>query len=77
MQTWQMYFTRRHPQGGTSAGKRAQVQQCFGSPKQAADHLPDGSVAAFVSTYVLDILSDEDIEAVLCLADRFTYNLTF
>ncbi len=52
------------------ADNRAEVQQCFGSPTKAADHIPDGSVDAFVSTYVLDILSDQDIEAVLCLANR-------
>lgn len=51
-------------------GKRAEVQQCCGSPKEAADHLPDGSVDAVISTYVLDILSDHDIEDVLCTADR-------
>lgn len=53
-----------------SAGKRAAVQQCFDSPDKAADDIPDGSVDVFVSTYVLDILSNQDIEAVLCLADR-------
>ena len=52
------------------AGKRAQVQQCYGSPKEAANNLAEGSVDAVISTYVLDILSDQDIEDVLYLADR-------
>ena len=43
-----------------------------GSPSQAAADLPDASVDAFISTYVLDILSDEDIDAVLTLAQRYS-----
>lgn len=51
-------------------GKRAHAQTVIGDPSGAAHDLPDASVDAFVSTYVLDILSDEDIEAVLSLAHR-------
>lgn len=51
-------------------GARAQVHVVSGSPSQAAADLPDASVDAFISTYVLDILSDEDIDAVLTLAYR-------
>lgn len=51
-------------------GKRAHAQTVIGDPSGAAYDLPDASVDAFVSTYVLDILSDDDIEAVLSLAHR-------
>jgi len=46
---------------------RAQVQQTDGSPKLP---LPDGCCDRFVSTYVLDLLSAEDIDAVLREARR-------
>ena len=52
------------------AGARSRIEQSTGSPKEAAHDIPDGSVDAFLSTYVLDILSDEDIHAVLSLAVR-------
>ena len=73
---WRLCMGQMCSSGSMCAGKRAQVQLCSGSPRTAADHLPDGSVDAVVSTYVLDILSEQDIEAVLCLADRCTYSLT-
>ena len=37
---------------------------------RAAESVPNGAVDVFLSTYVLDILSDQDIDAVLCLAYR-------
>ena len=46
---------------------RAQVQQSDGSPLV---HAPDGAFDRFVSTYVLDLLSGEDITAVLAEARR-------
>ena len=52
------------------AGGRITVQQSSGDPSAAADHLESGSCDAFLSTYVLDILSEQDIDAVLGLADR-------
>ena len=44
-----------------------------GTPLEAGADLPDGSMDAFVSTYVLDILSDDDIDAVLTLAHRYSF----
>jgi len=41
-----------------------------GEPSTCAPHIPDGSVDVFVSTYVLDLLSDEDTAKVLDLAAR-------
>jgi len=52
------------------AGDRAHVQQVSGDLTQAAKNIPDGAADVFLSTYVLDILSDQDIDAVLCLAHR-------
>jgi ubiquinone/menaquinone biosynthesis C-methylase UbiE len=46
---------------------RAQVEQSDGSPPI---HAPDGAFDRFVSTYVLDLLSREDIAAVLTEARR-------
>ncbi|DBB05164.1 TPA: hypothetical protein ACH3X3_010409 [Trebouxia sp. C0006] len=51
-------------------GDRAHVRQISGDLTQAAKNIPDGAVDVFLSTYVLDILSDQDIGAVLCLAHR-------
>ncbi|DBB01613.1 TPA: hypothetical protein ACH3X1_000255 [Trebouxia sp. C0004] len=51
-------------------GKRAHVRQINGDLTQAAENVPDGAADVFLSTYVLDILSDQDIDAVLCLAHR-------
>lgn len=53
------------------AGNRAHAEQISGDLMQAASHLSDDSVDAFISTYVLDILSDKDIDAVLRLAHRY------
>lgn len=52
------------------AGNRAHAEQISGDPMEAASHLSDDSNDAFISTYVLDILSDKDIDAVLRLAHR-------
>ena len=52
------------------AGNRAHAEQISGDLMEAASHLSDDSFDAFISTYVLDILSDKDIEAVLRLAHR-------
>jgi SAM-dependent methyltransferase len=46
---------------------RARVEQSDGSP---GIHAPDGAFDRFVSTYVLDLLSREDIAAVLAEAWR-------
>jgi ubiquinone/menaquinone biosynthesis C-methylase UbiE len=46
---------------------RARVEQSDGSPRI---HAPDGAFDRFVSTYVLDLLSREDIAAVLADARR-------
>ncbi|KAA6429495.1 MAG: hypothetical protein FRX49_00887 [Trebouxia sp. A1-2] len=51
-------------------GDRAHAQQISGDLTQAATNILDGAVDVFLSTYVLDILSDQDIDAVLCLAHR-------
>src|SRR5262249_14068473 len=48
-------------------GDRAQVDQSDGSPRTQA---PDGAFDRFLSTYVLDLLSVEDIELVLQEAHR-------
>ena len=52
------------------AGDRAHVRQISGDLTQAAKNIPDGAVDVFLSTYVLDILSDQDIDAGLRLAHR-------
>ena len=46
---------------------RARVEQSDGSP---AIHTPDGTFDRFMSTYVFDLLSSEDIAAVLAEARR-------
>jgi ubiquinone/menaquinone biosynthesis C-methylase UbiE len=48
-------------------GPRADVRQTDGSPRINA---PDGTFDRFLSTYVLDLLSHEDIDAVLREAHR-------
>jgi ubiquinone/menaquinone biosynthesis C-methylase UbiE len=48
-------------------GDRARVEESDGSP---LIHEPDGTFDRFVSTYVLDLLSREDIAAVLAEARR-------
>lgn len=48
-------------------GERAEIRQTDGAPRIAA---PDGAFDRFVSTYVLDLLSLEDIDAVLAEAHR-------
>ena len=53
------------------AGNRVHADQISGDLLEAANQLPDDSVDAFISTYVLDILSDNDIDAVLSLAGRY------
>ena len=46
------------------------MQLVSGDPLVAGDGLADGSYDAFLSTYVLDLLSEEDVAAVLQLAWR-------
>ena len=46
------------------------MQLVSGNPLEAGDNLADGSCDAFLSTYVLDLLSEEDLAAVLQLAWR-------
>lgn len=48
-------------------GGRAAIQQTSGPPQV---DLPDGSFDRFISTYVLDLLSEEDIETLLNEAYR-------
>lgn len=48
-------------------GDRVQIQQSSGEPELP---LADASADRFLSTYVLDLLSSEDIDAVLAEADR-------
>eukprot|EP00891_Asterochloris_glomerata_P008390 jgi/Astpho2/8390/Aster-x0808 len=51
-------------------GSRGRVQLVSGDPLDAGDGLADGSCDVFLSTYVLDLLSEEDVAAVLQLAWR-------
>ena len=46
------------------------MQLVSGDPLDAGDGLANGSCDAFLSTYVLDLLSEEDVAAVLQLAWR-------
>lgn len=48
-------------------GPRAEVRQGEGPPRIEA---PDGAFDRFVATYVLDLLSEDDIRAALALAHR-------
>lgn len=48
-------------------GTRAEIRQTDGSPRITA---PAGSFDRFLSTYVLDLLSPEDVDAVLAEAHR-------
>lgn len=63
------HFTHVH------AGSRAQVWQSSGNPQHAGSVLDDSSFDAFVSTYVLDILSEADIASALQLAHRYCLQL--
>ena len=47
-----------------------QVHQCSDGSQQVAVGLADGSYDAFVSTYVFDILGEDDITHALHLAHR-------
>lgn len=48
-------------------GARAEVRQSDGSPEVAAE---EGACDRFLSTYVLDLLSEDEIDAVLATAHR-------
>ncbi|KAK9807713.1 hypothetical protein WJX72_006899 [[Myrmecia] bisecta] len=51
-------------------GQRAQVILTDGDPASASMHVDPGSCDAFISTYALDLLSEEDVATVLELAWR-------
>ena len=69
-QRWAGVWLPDNRQFPNLAGARVQACRSSGSPTTAGNDVPDGSVDMFLSTYVLDILSDEDIGAVLSLAYR-------